>query len=165
MISISRVLWWWINNSGTTPYGFSWKCTWDLFNVRHMWSIRAIWVCLWALWGGRTVSYLPSLTEHLEENLEQSSSSVSIYCTGDWGQGDINPCMEERTLKQLGSLLHIWCITRVKAESHGCWSLTCFHLLFTSHPNTIPPFQSQYWLGHYATFSSLLYILNQKGIF
>lgn len=37
------------------------------------------------------MSYLSSLAEHPEENLEQSSSSVSIYCMGDQGQGD-NVC-------------------------------------------------------------------------
>jgi len=31
----------------------------------------------------RAMSYLSSLAEHLEENLEQSSSSIIIYCMGD----------------------------------------------------------------------------------
>ena len=34
------------------------------------------------------MSYVSLLAEHIEENLEQSSSSVSTYCMGNRGQGD-----------------------------------------------------------------------------
>lgn len=51
------------------------------------------------------MSYLSSLAEHPEDNLEQSGFSVSIYCMGDRGQGDnVHESMHGRGITEAGKL-------------------------------------------------------------
>lgn len=144
-----------MSNSWTDPYGFLWKPNENahrkLFNVRHMWSIVAVWLCLWTFWGWRAMSYSSSLAEHLEENLEQSSSSISIHCMGDWGQGDkVSESMRERDNAETAGKLTAY-LMYYQSESVITWLL-----IITMHSSSVHLSSSYDWTGPFTVSVSTL---------